>query len=85
MKYILAIFLSRTQTMAFYNRLKARKIPCSIINNPRATNVTCGICVKFYPTALGEARAIINNNTTGFAGFFTYIENFPHPIVFPLR
>jgi len=81
MNYVLAVFNSRTQTMLFYNKLKAKRIPCSIINNPRATNITCGICVKFYHSNLSEARAILNNNMTGFAGFYNYSENYGHPIV----
>ena len=84
MYYVLAVFNSRTQTMLFYNILKAKRIPCSIINNPRATKITCGICVKFYLTSLSEARAIITNNMTGFAGFYKYSENYGRPIVTPL-
>ena len=84
MNYILAVFNSRTQTMLFYNKLKAKRIPCSIINNPRATNITCGICVKFYLSSLSEARAILNNNMTGFAGFYKYSDNYGRPIVAPL-
>jgi len=76
MNYILAVFNSRSQTLAFYNRLKAKRIACSIINNPHVTNTTCGICVKFYSKNLNEARAIINNNTIGFVGFYNYRNDF---------
>lgn len=84
MNYVIAVFNSRSQTMLFYNKLKAKKIACSIINNPKATNITCGICVKFYVTSLGEARAILNNNMTGFAGFYKYMEVYGKPIVTPI-
>lgn len=84
MNYIIAVFNNRTQTMAFYNRLKSRKIPCSIINNPRATKITCGICVKFYTKNLNDARQVLNNNTNGFAGFYKYTESYGRPIVSPL-
>lgn len=76
MNYILAVFNSRSQTMLFYNKLKAKRVPCSIINNPKATNVTCGICVKFYASSLGKAREILSNNMTGFAGFYSYSDNY---------
>lgn len=76
MNYILAVFTSRSQTMLFYNKLKAKHVACSIINNPKATNVTCGICVKFYAYNLSKAREILNNNMTGFAGFYSYSDNF---------
>ncbi len=84
MNYILAVFTSRSQTMLFYNKLKAKRIACSIINNPKATNITCGICVKFYAYNLSQARAILSNNMTGFAGFFKYIDNFGRVSVSPL-
>ena len=84
MNYIIAVFNSRTQTMLFYNKLKARRIPCSIINNPKATNITCGICVKFYFANLSDARIVLSNNLNGFSGFYKYNENFGRPIVFPL-
>lgn len=84
MNYILAVFTSRTQTMVFYNKLKALGVACSIINNPRATKVTCGICVKFFAYNLQRARQIINNNTTGFAGFYRYTEGYGLPQVSPL-
>lgn len=84
MNYVIAVFNSRTQTMLFYNRLKSKRIPCSIINNPQATKITCGICVKFYYSSLSEARSVINNATTGFVGFYKYYDNFGRPIVSPL-
>lgn len=83
MNYVLAVFNSRSQTMAFYNRLKGRKIACSIINNPKATGVTCGICVKFFLKNLNDARAILNNNSTGFAGFYHYTDYYGKPSVKP--
>ncbi len=84
MNYILAVFTSRTQTMLFYNKLKAKGVACSIINNPKATKVTCGICVKFYAYNLQVARSILNNNMTGFAGFYKYTDSFGLPKVSPL-
>lgn len=84
MNYILAVFTSRSQTMLFYNKLKAKNVACSIINNPKATNITCGICVKFYASGLSMARAILNNNMTGFAGFYKYTDNFGRVNVSPL-
>ena len=84
MNYILAVFNSRSQTMMFYNKLKAKNIPCSIINNPKATQITCGICVKFYSNHLSIARSIINNNMSGFAGFYSYRQGFGIPTISPL-
>ena len=84
MNYILAVFTSRSQTMLFYNKLKAKKVGCSIINNPKATKVTCGICVKFYAYNLSIARSILNNNMTGFAGFYKYTESYGRVDVSPL-
>lgn len=84
MNYILAVFSSRSQTMLFYNKLRAKKVACSIINNPKATKATCGICVKFYAYNLGIARSVLNNNMTGFAGFYKYTDNFGRVTVTPL-
>ena len=84
MSYILAVFNSRTQTMLFYNKLKAKRIPCSIINNPEKTNVTCGICIKFYYSHLNVARQILNNNLNGFVGFYKLQNNLGRNIVTPL-
>ena len=84
MKYIIAVFNNRTQTMIFYNKLKAKRVACSIINNPRATNLTCGICVKFYVQNLSVARAVLSN-LNGFIGFYNYYQiNNGIPTVTPL-
>lgn len=86
MKYIIAVFNNRTQTMIFYNKLKSKHIACSIINNPKATSITCGICVKFYSSSLSIARGIINNSYSGFVGFYNYMQiNNSIPVVTPLN
>lgn len=84
MNYVLAVFTSRSHTMSFYNKLRAKNVPCAIINNPKATKITCGICVKFYITHISVARQVLSSSINGFAGFYKYNENFGRPIVSPL-
>lgn len=71
MKTILAIFRSRSETLAFANILKSYGENVNIINTPRSANVSCGISAKFSASGLRIASQIIaRRNFFTFAGFF---------------
>jgi len=71
MKYTLAVFRARTQTLLFAKLLKSYQIPISIINMPREINISCGLCVKFLSIYREYAESIIKRRKfDSFAGFF---------------
>ena len=41
--YVLAAFRSRTQTMAFYDRLKRVGCMAVVVNTPKEAHVGCGV------------------------------------------
>ena len=59
MRYILAIFGGRTQTMSFYQILRSYGVACSVVNTPKKAIVACGISVKFMEKDLGAVRLIL--------------------------
>ena len=69
--YILAAFRSRTQTMAFYERLKRAGCFALVVNTPREAHVGCGVSVRFLKSCLFFAKnEIFRAKFTAFAGFF---------------
>ena len=59
MRYILAIFGGRTQTMAFYQILRSYNISCSVVNTPKQAIVACGISVKFMEKDISVVSSIL--------------------------
>ncbi len=71
MKYTLAVFRARTQTIMFANLMKSYNVPIVIINTPRSINVSCGISVKFASINKSIANNIIaRRRFDSFAGFY---------------
>lgn len=71
MKYTLAVFRARTQTIMFANLMKSYNVPVVIINTPRSINVSCGISVKFASINKPIANNIIaRRRFDSFAGFY---------------
>lgn len=71
MKYTLAVFRARTQTIMFANLMKSYNVPVVIINTPRNINVSCGISVKFSSINKPIANNIIaRRRFDSFAGFY---------------
>ncbi len=74
MDYIIAIFLSRSETLAFASMLKNSKIPSAVISTPQSLARTCGISVKFCSSYLDDAKKILSkSNLNSFKGFFKII------------
>ena len=71
MKYTIAMFSSRTDTMHFYSLLKNFNGFCSIINTPHSLSRSCGISVKIANNLIPIAKQIISNNKfVSFKGIF---------------
>ena len=84
MKYLVAMFNSRTDTMRFYNMLKNYNGFCSVINTPHSLSRSCGISVKISNNQLTISQQIIkNNNFISFKGIFEI--NSANPNIAPKR
>lgn len=71
MEFMIATFRARTQTLNFANILKSYRVPCEIINTPRAVNVSCGISVRFSPYDLSTVESILaRRKFDAFAGIY---------------
>ena len=71
MRFLIAVFRARTETLSFANLLKAYRVPFRIINTPRNLNVSCGISVQFPISARSIAEDILKNkHFNTFAGIF---------------
>ncbi|MBQ1269365.1 MAG: DUF3343 domain-containing protein [Clostridia bacterium] len=69
--YVLAAFRSRTQTMAFYDRLKRVGCMAVVVNTPKEAHVGCGVSVRFYKPCIPIAeRELYRGKFSAFAGFF---------------
>ena len=69
--YVLAAFRSRTQTMAFYDRLKRVGCNATVVNTPKEAHVGCGVSVRFSKTCQPLAeRELYLGRFSAFAGFF---------------
>lgn len=74
MFYIFA-FRSRTNSMCFYEALKNRQIPCSIMNTPREVAVGCGLSVRVPPEYLETAQKIYSYQPLNtFLGIFLLVN-----------
>lgn len=51
-------FRSRTQSMKFYDSLRAEKISCNIINTPRQVTGVCGLSVSIGDSNLAAAKKV---------------------------
>ena len=71
MKFLVAVFRARTETLSFANILRSYGVPFQIINTPRNLNVSCGISVKFPSTKREIAQQILaRRRFDTFAGIF---------------
>ena len=74
MKFTLAVFKSRTDTMRFYNIIKKYNGFCSIINTPHTLSRSCGISVKISGANISIAKNIIaSNRFDSFVGIYDII------------
>lgn len=45
--YKIAVFRSRSQTVRFFEELKAYRVPSTVVNTPRELAQGCGLSVRF--------------------------------------
>lgn len=77
MTEILAVFRSRSQAVDCNARLRAHKVPVTLINTPREAGVGCGLSLKIPPAALNNARSIIaGGKYPSFYGFYAMRNDF---------
>jgi hypothetical protein len=69
--YVLAAFRSRTQTMAFYDRLKRVGCMAVVVNTPKEAHVGCGVSAEFSQNNLNLAKTVVGSGRfSSFVGFF---------------
>lgn len=74
MNYYVAVFNSRSATLAFARKLKSKNIPCAIINTPSGITKACGISVKFFSEDYLKVEPLVGKNPS-FFGFYSYFDN----------
>lgn len=75
MRYLLAIFKSRNETLYFSNLLKTNGIYSFIINTPKEAGQTCGISVKYNLQDHSKARMLLQSKPfKSFYGFYLITE-----------
>lgn len=72
MRYILAVFSTRRDAVAFFDKIKTFKIYADIVSTPREITSSCGVCVKIRPEALMRIKNIAFNYNS-FVAFY-YVE-----------
>ncbi len=76
MNYCIIVFRAKSHTINFANILKSYRVPCEIINTPRAVNVSCGISVRFSYNDLDLVKQIISRrNFDTFGGIYQLVGN----------
>ncbi len=82
MRYYIAAFRSRNQTMVFSQILSSYNIKNRIINTPRMATVSCGLSVRFEEKDLSYVRQVLaRRNFSGFAGLFMVVQNGVNQVV----
>lgn len=72
MTEILAVFRSRSQAIDCMQRLKALKIPASLVSTPREANIGCGLSLRFPQSVAGRVKNVITGaNYSAFYGYMT--------------
>lgn len=85
MRYILAIFGGRTQTMSFYQILRSYGVVCSVVNTPKQAIVACGISVKFAEKDVAVVLSILKRRKfDSFVGLYRVFESGATFVISPL-
>ncbi len=67
---MLAVFKSRSETLAFLTDLRGSGAPASAMSTPKEAGVGCGLSARFEETFLPRARNVLSRRSYGsFAGF----------------
>ena len=68
---ILAVFRSRSHSIAFAERLNGYGINATTIPAPKEAKIGCGLCVRFEVKDFARARAILKAGWySSFKGFY---------------
>ena len=71
MKYVIAVFLSRSETLSFANALRKIGIIVSVVQTPKTAGKTCGLSVKFNYDNFNTVKALFAKMSfSSFQGFF---------------
>lgn len=71
MKFIIAVFTSRNETLYLANMFKSNGLYADVINTPKEAGQTCGISVRFEEKLLPVAKNFLNSKPfRSFYGFF---------------
>lgn len=71
MKYTVAVFSSRSETMKFYKVIKNYGLFCSIINTPRTLSASCGVSTKIDNRLIQPSIMVIHKlNLRTFKGIY---------------
>ena len=67
---VLAVFKSRSETLAFLSDLRSGGTPASAMATPKEAGVGCGLSARFEEVFLPRAKyALTRRNYRSFAGF----------------
>lgn len=53
MYYLLVVFSSRQDALAFLDQARSRRLRADIVNTPRSLSLSCGISVRVSPQGEG--------------------------------
>ncbi len=68
---ILAVFRSRTHSLAYAERLRAYGVAATAVPTPKEARIGCGLCVAFDERSFVRARAILKTGGySSFKGFY---------------
>lgn len=71
MRFVLAVFRSRTEALTFSNLLSSYGVGVSVVSTPRRISVSCGISIKFEAKFQNIANEILSRRKFDtFVGFF---------------
>ncbi len=71
MKFVIAVFSSRNETLYFANMFKSNGLYADIINTPKEAGQACGISVRFEERLLPVAKNFLNIKPfRSFYGFY---------------
>ena len=76
MRFCLAVFRSRNETLYLANSLIKLGYRVNVINTPSDAGLSCGICVKFDEYLLGIVKQYVQSKPfRSFSGFYRVTAN----------
>ena len=71
MKYVIAVFSSRSETLSFFRYMNKLGYFAVVITTPKVASKTCGISVKFSYEDFEKVKQILTSlNFSTFLGFY---------------